>query len=154
MKTIEVVAAVIRDGEGRILATHRGSERNEDGGNEKDSNCNILAECEKARLEGRTGWEFPGGKAEQGETLEEALRREIMEELSAKINVGDRLCTVEYDYPLFHITMHCFLCTLVSEAMHLNEHTAARWLAVNELDGLRWLPADEKVVKKIKERLI
>ena len=124
MKHIEVVAAIIRKGD-KIFATQRGYGEWQD------------------------WWEFPGGKMEVGETPEEALKREIREELSAEINVGELLTTVEYDYPKFHLTMHCFLCTLVGEALHLNEHEAARWLTKEELDTVKWLPADEIVVKRI-----
>ncbi|MBP3788896.1 MAG: (deoxy)nucleoside triphosphate pyrophosphohydrolase [Prevotella sp.] len=124
MKSIEVVAAIIRKGE-KVFATQRGY------GEWKD------------------WWEFPGGKIEQGESPEEALCREIREELSAEISVERFVCTVEYDYPKFHLTMHCYLCSLQTEALHLNEHEAARWLGMNELDSVRWLPADEEVVKKV-----
>ena len=126
MKQIEVVAAIIRKGD-KIFATQRGYGEWQD------------------------WWEFPGGKMEVGETPEEALKREIREELSAEINVGELLTTVEYDYPKFHLTMHCFLCTLVGEALHLNEHEAARWLTKEELDTVKWLPADEIVIDKMKE---
>ena len=125
MKRIEVVAAIIRK-EGRIFATQRGY------GEWKD------------------WWEFPGGKMEPGETPEEALKREIREELSTEIRVDELLCTVEYDYPKFHLTLHCYLCSLVTEALHLNEHEAARWLANDELDSVKWLPADREVIEKIK----
>ncbi len=125
MKHIEVVAAVIRKGD-KIFATQRGYGEWQD------------------------WWEFPGGKMEVGETPEEALKREIREELSAEISVGELLTTVEYDYPKFHLTMHCFLCTLVGEALHLNEHEAARWLTKDELDSVKWLPADEKVIKEVR----
>lgn len=125
MKTIEVVAAVIRKGD-RIFATQRGY------GEWKDY------------------WEFPGGKVEPGETPEEALKREIREELSTEINVDRFLCTVEYDYPKFHLTMRCYLCSLLTEALHLNEHEAARWLHEDELDGIEWLPADMEVVRCLK----
>ena len=125
MKRIEVVAAIIRK-EGRIFATQRGY------GEWKD------------------WWEFPGGKMEPGETPEEALKREIREELSTEIRVDELLCTVEYDYPKFHLTLHCYLCSLVTEALHLNEHEAARWLANDELDSVNWLPADREVIEKIK----
>jgi 8-oxo-dGTP diphosphatase len=125
MKQIEVVAAIIQK-DGRFFATQRGY------GDWQD------------------WWEFPGGKMEVGETPEEALVREIREELSAEISVGELLKTVEYDYPKFHLTMHCFLCTLVGDALHLNEHEAARWLTKDELDSVKWLPADEIVIKKIK----
>ena len=125
MKRIEVVAAIIRK-EGRIFATQRGY------GEWKD------------------WWEFPGGKMEPGETPEEALKREIREELSTEIRVDELLCTVKYDYPKFHLTLHCYLCSLVTEALHLNEHEAARWLAKDELDSVKWLPADREVIEKIK----
>ena len=126
MKQIEVVAAIIRK-EDKIFATQRGY------GDWKD------------------WWEFPGGKMEAGETPEEALKREIKEELSADINVEEFLTTVEYDYPAFHLTMHCYLCTLLDEAMHLNEHEAARWLSKAELQSVKWLPADLEVVERMKE---
>jgi 8-oxo-dGTP diphosphatase len=87
---------------------------------------------------------------EAGETPEEALVREIHEELSADISVDQFLCTVEHDYPTFHLTMHCYLCSLLSEALHLNEHEAARWLTKDELDSVKWLPADVKVVEKLR----
>ena len=128
MKSIEVVAAVIRR-EGRIFATQRGY------GDFKD------------------WWEFPGGKMEPGETPEAALEREIREELSAEISVGALLRTVEWDYPAFHLTLHCYLCTLSSESLHLNEHEAARWLDAGSLDSVRWLPADEELIPLIREEL-
>ena len=87
---------------------------------------------------------------EPGETPEEALKREIHEELSTEISVDAFLCTVEYDYPKFHLTMHCYLCSLLSEALHLNEHEAARWLSMDELNSVKWLPADVLVVNAIK----
>ena len=124
MKQIEVVAAIIRKGD-KIFATQRGY------GEWKD------------------WWEFPGGKMEAGETPEEALVREIREELSTEISVDEFLCTVEHDYPKFHLKMHCYLCSLVTEALHLNEHEAAKWLTKDELDGVNWLPADMKVVENL-----
>lgn len=126
MKHIEVVAAIIRK-EDKIFATQRGY------GEWKD------------------WWEFPGGKMEAGETPEEALKREIKEELSADISVDEFITTVEYDYPAFHLTMHCYLCTLLDEAMHLNEHEAAMWLSKAELRSVKWLPADLEVVERMKE---
>ena len=128
MKQIEVVAAIIRKGD-KIFATQRGY------GEWKD------------------WWEFPGGKMEVGETPVEALVREIREELSAVINVGDLLTTVEYDYPKFHLTMHCYLCSLIGEALHLNEHEAAKWLAKDELDSVKWLTADLELIQTIKSRI-
>ena len=128
MKHIEVVAAIIQK-DGRIFATQRGY------GDWKD------------------WWEFPGGKMETGETPEEALKREIREELSTEISVDEFLCTVEYDYPTFHLTMHCYLCSLLTEALHLNEHEAARWLTKEELDSVKWLPADEIVVKGVRRKM-
>ena len=127
MKQIEVVAAIIRDAEGRVFATQRGY------GEWKD------------------WWEFPGGKMEAGETAEEALKREIREELSTEISVDEFLCTVEWDYPAFHLTMHCYLCSLLTEAMHLNEHEAARWLSKDELESVEWLPADWQIIGLLKE---
>ncbi len=127
MKQIEVVAAIIHDAEGRIFATQRGY------GEWKD------------------WWEFPGGKMEAGETPEEALKREIREELSTEISVDEFLCTVEYDYPAFHLTMHCYLCSLLTEALHLNEHEAARWLAKEELESVEWLPADWQIIGLLKD---
>lgn len=124
MKRIEVVAAIIRRGD-RIFATQRGY------GEWKD------------------WWEFPGGKMEAGEMREEALRREIREELSTEISVDRFMCTVEYDYPQFHLTMHCYFCSLLTEALHLNEHEAARWLAKDELESVKWLPADLGIIKDL-----
>ena len=126
MKTIHVVAAVIRNGD-KIFATQRGY------GDFKD------------------GWEFPGGKIEEGETPKEALAREIREELEADIIVGDHLVTVEEDYPSFHLSMQCFWAELAEGShMKLVEHEAARWLGFDELDSVDWLPADIKVVEVIK----
>ena len=126
-RKIEVVAAVIRK-DGKIFATQRGYGEWQD------------------------WWEFPGGKMEPGETPEEALKREILEELSTEISVDQFLCTVEYDYPKFHLTMHCYLCSLLSEALHLNEHEAAKWLSMDELNSVKWLPADVLVVNAIKNK--
>ena len=128
MKRIEVVAAVIRK-DNKIFATQRGH------GEWKD------------------WWEFPGGKMEVGETPEEALVREIREELSAEISVDEFLCTVEYDYPQFHLTMHCYLCSLMTDSLHLNEHEAAKWLTKDELNSVKWLPADIQLIDKIQDRL-
>ena len=125
MKQIEVVAAVILKGD-KIFASQRGY------GDYKD------------------WWEFPGGKMEARETPEEALRREIREELTADINVDEFLCTVKYDYPKFHLTMHCYICSLLTEALHLNEHEAAKWLSKDELTSVRWLPADREVIEKVR----
>ena len=128
MKQVEVVAAVIRR-EGRFLATQRGYG------------------------EWKGWWEFPGGKTEAGESPEQALQREIREELSAEITVDRFLCTVDYDYPAFHLTMHCYLCSLLSDTLVLNEHQAARWLATSDLDSVRWLPADNSIILKLKNEI-
>ena len=125
MKTIHVAAAIIRDGD-RIFATQRGY------GSMKD------------------GWEFPGGKIEPGETPEEALKREIREELDAEIAVGESAGRIEYDYPDFHLSMDCFFCTLVSGSLTLKEHEAAKWLAPEELDSVPWLPADLSLIECLK----
>ena len=126
MKQIEVVAALIKQ-ENKVLATQRGY------GEWKD------------------GWEFPGGKIEAGETPEAALRREILEELAVEVEVQSRLVTVEYDYPQFHLTMHCYWCRLLKGEPTLLEHEAARWLTRDELDSVDWLPADLEVVAAIKQ---
>ena len=128
MKSIEVVAAVIRK-EGRIFATQRGY------GEFKD------------------WWEFPGGKMEAGETPQEALAREIKEELDADISVGDLIRTVDFDYPAFHLTLHCYWCELSSDALHLNEHEAAAWLHPSELSSVKWLPADKDILEDIRKGL-
>jgi 8-oxo-dGTP diphosphatase len=86
---------------------------------------------------------------EAGETPEEALKREIREELSTEISVDEYLCTVEYDYPKFHLTMHCYICSLLTESLHLNEHEAARWLSMADLHSVNWLPADEMLLPLI-----
>lgn len=125
MKHIEVVAAVIyKDGE--IFATQRGY----------------------GEFEGL--WEFPGGKIEPGESCEVALVREIQEELGVDIEVGELICTTEYDYPSFHLTMHCFLCNIASGEIELREHKSARWLTKDALNDVEWLPADLEVIEKIK----
>ena len=129
MKTIEVAAAVIIR-EGKVFATQRGY----------------------GQWQG--WWEFPGGKIESGERPQEALVREIQEELDAEIEVGNLLETVEWDYPDFHLTMHCFLCSLLSDSFHLNEHEAAAWLIPDDLHSVRWLPADEGLVDRISEFLV
>ena len=128
MKRIEVVAAVIRKGD-RIFATQRGY------GDWKD------------------WWEFPGGKMESGEAPQDALVREIREELNAEIKVGDLIETVEWGYPAFHLTLHCFWCTLVSEELTLLEHESARWLTADSISTVRWLPADESLIERIKGNL-
>jgi 8-oxo-dGTP diphosphatase len=128
VKTIEVVAAVmVRDGQ--VFASQRGY------GDFKG------------------WWEFPGGKIEPGETPQEALVREIREELAAEIEVGDLLETVEWDYPSFHLIMHCFLCTVLTGSLHLNEHQDSAWLTRETLRSVRWLPADEGVVARIEGML-
>ena len=121
VKRIEVVAAIIHDGDGRIFATQRGYG------------------------EWKGWWEFPGGKIELGESPEEALLREIREELEACIVIEKLVTTVEWDYPKFHLTMHCYWCHVESGTLILKEHEAARWLDANELESVKWLPADRQV---------
>ena len=128
MKNVEVVAAIIRKGD-QVFATQRGY------GPWKDY------------------WEWPGGKVEAGETPAQALVREIREELSAEICIDKFLHTVEWDYPEFHLTMHCFMCTLITDALHLNEHEAARWLTADTLSSVNWLPADLALLPLIADEL-
>ena len=128
MKTVRVVAAIIiRDG--KVFATQRGY----------------------GQWQG--WWEFPGGKIEAGECPQEALVREIREELEAEIQVGELIETIEWDYPDFHLTMHCFVCSLVSESMHLNEHEDSAWLTRYTLHSVRWLPADKGLVDRLKKMI-
>ena len=124
MKTIEVVAAIIIK-DNQVYATQRGYG------------------------EFKGWWEFPGGKTEDGESLEDALKREIREELGAEIEVGELLDTVEWDYPNFHLTMHCFVCALLSDTLQLNEHEADAWLGAESLHTVKWLPADEGLIPQI-----
>lgn len=125
IRTVKVAAAIIIHGD-KIFATQRGY------GEFKD------------------GWEFPGGKIEEGETPQQALVREIREELDTEIEVGDLFDTVEYDYPTFHLSMECFFCTVKSGNLVLKEHEAARWLTKDNLDGVEWLPADKGLIEKLK----
>ena len=129
MRIIEVVAAIIHDEEGRIFATQRGY------GPMKD------------------GWEFPGGKMESGETPEEALKREIWEELETRIEVEQLFETIDYDYPDFHLTMHCYICKVESGELTLKEHEAARWLTKEQLSSIDWLPADRSIIGHLKESI-
>ncbi len=128
MKHIEVVAGIIKDGD-KIFATQRGY------GEFKD------------------GWEFPGGKMEPGETPQQALARELKEELAIDVNIGGFLCTVDYDYPTFHLTMHCFYCSVIGGELTLLEHEAAKWLKTTELHSVNWLPADIEVVAALERNL-
>ena len=127
MKIIHVVAAIIVDGD-RVFATQRGY------GDWKDY------------------WEFPGGKIEPGETPEAALQREILEELDTEIAVGDKITTIEYNYPEFHLTMECFLAHVLTGRLVLKEHEAARWLKKDELNSVKWLPADLTIIELLKQR--
>lgn len=133
MKTIHVVAAIIRDtnknGEPIIFATQRGYG------------------------DFRGGWEFPGGKIEEGETPQEALQREIMEELNTEIKVGELVDTIEYDYPTFHLSMACFWAEVISGDLVLKEHEAAKWLTKEELDSVEWLPADVTLIERLKKEM-
>ena len=133
MKTVKVVAAIIKavneNGETIIFATQRGY------GDFKG------------------GWEFPGGKIESGETPQEALKREIIEELDTEVSVGELMDTVEYDYPQFHLSMDCFWCKIVRGNLVLKEHEAARWLTKDELNNVEWLPADITLIEKIRNLL-
>ena len=124
MKTIEVVAAIIHQG-GRILATQRGY------GDYKG------------------WWEFPGGKMEPGETQEQAICREIAEELNVQICVERKVCTVEYDYPQFHLLMHCFWCSMAGGELELREHESAQWLERSQWESVEWLPADVLVIEEL-----
>lgn len=126
MKNIKVVAAIIINKD-KVFATQRGY------GEFKD------------------GWEFPGGKIEEGETPEQALEREIQEELETKIQVNEKIDTVEYDYPNFHLSMDCFICNIIEGNLILKEHEAAKWLSKDELYSVNWLPADEGLIEKIKK---
>ena len=128
MKTIQVVAAIIIK-DNQVYATQRGYG------------------------EFKGWWEFPGGKTETGESLEDALKREIREELGAEIEVGELLDIVEWDYPNFHLTMHCFVCSLLSDTLQLNEHEADVWLNTESLHSVKWLPADEGLIPRIHELL-
>ena len=133
MKTVRVVAAAIKaeneKGQPIIFATQRGY----------------------GDLKG--GWEFPGGKIEEGETPQEALKREIMEELDTEISVGDLIDTIEYDYPTFHLSMDCFWCQIVKGDLVLKEHEAAKWLSKDELDSVEWLPADVTLIDQIRNNI-
>lgn len=125
MKAINVVAAIIMH-KNEIFATQRGYG------------------------EFKGGWEFPGGKVEEGESLQDALVREILEELDTEIKVGELFETVEYDYPQFHLTMYCFICSVISGKLVLKEHEDARWLTKDSLDSVNWLPADLGLIEKLK----
>lgn len=134
MKTIRVVAAIIRS-------------TNENGDN-------ILFATQRGYGDLKGGWEFPGGKIEEGEAPKDALKREIMEELETEIEVGDLIDTIEYDYPTFHLSMDCFWAEIVSGDLVLKEHEAAKWLTKEELDSVEWLPADITLIDKIRDSLV
>lgn len=129
MKTVRVVAAVIK-------STNENKEP-------------IIFATQRGYGDFKGGWEFPGGKIEEGETPEQALKREIMEELDTEISVGELIDTIEYDYPQFHLSMDCFWCEIVSGNLVLKEHEAARWLTKEQLNDVGWLPADITLIEKI-----
>jgi 8-oxo-dGTP diphosphatase len=129
MKTVRVVAAVIK-------STNENKEP-------------IIFATQRGYGDFKGGWEFPGGKIEEGETPEQALKREIMEELDTEISVGELIDTIEYDYPQFHLSMDCFWCEIVSGNLVLKEHEAARWLTKKQLNDVKWLPADVTLIEKI-----
>lgn len=133
MKTVRVVAAIIK----------AANEKNEP----------IIFATQRGYGDFKGGWEFPGGKIEEGETPQQALVREIEEELETKIVVGELLETIEYDYPTFHLSMDCFWAEILLGDLVLKEHEAARWLTKDELDSVDWLPADVTLVEKIRERM-
>lgn len=134
MKTIRVVAAIIK-------ATNEAGET-------------IIFATQRGYGDFKGGWEFPGGKIEEGETPQEALVREIREELETEIEVGELIDTIEYDYPTFHLSMDCFWAEIVSGDLVLKEHEAAKWLTCDELDSVEWLPADITLIEKIQKELI
>lgn len=133
MKNIRVVAAIIKavneNGESIFFATQRGYG------------------------EFKGGWEFPGGKIEACETPQEALKREIMEELDTEISVGELIDTIEYDYPEFHLSMDCFLCEIIKGNLVLKEHEDAKWLTKEQLNDVEWLPADITLIEKIRDKM-
>ena len=133
MKTVQVVAAVIQAAD--------------------DNGDKIIFATQRGYGEFKGGWEFPGGKIEAGETPQEALKREIMEELDTEITVGELIDTIEYDYPTFHLSMDCFWCTIVKGDLILKEHEAARWLKREQLRKVAWLPADITLVETIRQLL-
>ena len=133
MKVVRVVAAVIK-------AVNENSEP-------------IIFATQRGYGDFKGGWEFPGGKIEEGETPQEALKREIMEELDTEILVGDLIDTVEYDYPTFHLSMDCFWCEIIRGDLVLKEHEAAKWLSSEEIDSVEWLPADITLVDEIRKKL-
>jgi len=128
MKIVNVVAAIIIK-DNKIFATQRGYG------------------------EFKGGWEFPGGKIEENETPEEALKREILEELNAHITIEKHIYTVEYDYPSFHLSMQCYICSLLDDNIELIEHSAAKWLSKEELNSIDWLPADVEIISILRKRL-
>lgn len=133
MKTIKVVAAVIKS--------------------INQNNEPIIFTTQRGYGEFKGGWEFPGGKIEIGETPQEALKREIKEELDTEISVKELICTVEYDYPKFHLSMDCFWCDIINGNLVLKEHEDAKWLTKDKLDSVEWLPADLSLIKEIKKYL-
>ena len=134
MKTIRVVAAIIKA--------------------VNDKNEPIIFATERGYGDFKGGWEFPGGKIEEGETPEEALKREIREELDTEVSVGRLIDTIEYDYPKFHLSMDCFFCEIIKGDLVLKEHEAARWLTKDELREVDWLPADITIIDEIEQEMV
>ena len=129
MKTVRVVAAIIKD--------------------KNEEQKPVIFATQRGYGEWKGWWEFPGGKIEEGETPQEALKRELMEELDIEIMVGELVDTVEYDYPTFHLSMDCFWAEIVSGNLILKEHEAAKWLTKDEIMSVNWLPADIEIIKKL-----
>lgn len=153
MKAIRVVAAVITAEFDSLDAEYINNIEDIAGIEDHKHKVTKIFATQRGYGELEGGWEFPGGKIEEGETPQQALRREIMEELDTEIEVGELLDVIEYDYPTFHLSMDCFWCKVVSGDLVLKEHEAAKWLSKEELDSVDWLPADVTLIEKIREAI-